>query len=213
MVTTMATKAVRKTAKKAAKKVAKKTGKKKAVAKRAPVKASVKPRVKATSRDSVQLDVQAAVARAGVPSTRKLQLWAQAAYEVHHAAHTHGRKRAVQPVQVSLRIVAAAESRKLNRQWRDEDHATNVLSFPAGEMPELEGELPTLGDLVICAPLVKREALQQGKKLDAHWAHLMIHGVLHLLGYDHENERDAALMEACEVAIVESLGFANPYAV
>jgi probable rRNA maturation factor len=162
---------------------------------------------------SVQLDVQSAIARTGLPTTKRLQLWAQAAYEVHHAAHTHGRKRVVQPVQVSLRIVGTAESRKLNRDWRDEDHATNVLSFPAGEMPELEGEVPTLGDLVICAPIVKREASQQGKKLDAHWAHLMIHGVLHLLGYDHENERDAVLMEACEVAIVESLGFANPYAV
>jgi len=160
---------------------------------------------------SVQLDVQAAVPRTNVPSGKRLQRWAQAAYEVHHAAHTHGRRRAVQPVQVSLRIVGSAESRKLNREWRDEDHATNVLSFPAGEMPEMEGEVPTLGDLVICVPVVKREAQQQGKSLDAHWAHLMIHGVLHLLGYDHEVERDAQLMEACEVAILDSLGFANPY--
>lgn len=173
-----------------------------------------KPRVKAgkqTKSASVQLDVQLAVARVGVPTSKKLQLWAQATYEVHHAAHTHGRKRAVQPVQVSLRIVGSAESRKLNREWRDEDHATNVLSFPAGEMPDIEGEMPTLGDLVICLPVMKREALQQGKSLDEHWAHLIIHGVLHLLGYDHDDERDALLMEACEVAILDSLGFANPY--
>lgn len=173
-----------------------------------------KPRSKTAPRvppSSVQLDVQFGVARTGVPATKRLQLWSQAAYEVHHAAHTHGRKRKVQPVQVSLRIVGAAESRKLNREWRDEDHATNVLSFPAGEMPEVIGELPTLGDLVICVPIVKREAQQQGKLLEAHWAHLVIHGVLHLLGYDHENKRDAQLMEACEVAILESLGFANPY--
>jgi probable rRNA maturation factor len=160
---------------------------------------------------SVQLDVQFGVARTGVPATRRLQLWSQAAYEVHHAAHTHGRKRPVQPVQVSLRIVGAAESRKLNRDWRDEDHATNVLSFPAGEMPDVAGELPTLGDLVVCVPIVKREAQQQGKSLEAHWAHMVIHGVLHLLGYDHEVKRDAQLMEACEVAILGSLGFANPY--
>jgi probable rRNA maturation factor len=184
--------------------------KKTAATKRATGKGSVKRSSKAAA-SSVQLEVQSAVARAGLPTTKRLQLWAQAAYEVHHAAHSNGRKRIVQPVQVSLRIVGTAESRKLNREWRDEDHATNVLSFPAGEMPEITGELPTLGDLVVCAPVVKREAQQQGKSLDAHWAHLMIHGVLHLLGYDHEVERDAQLMEACEVAIVESLGFANPY--
>jgi probable rRNA maturation factor len=193
-----------------------KPAKKKAATRRAVTKAKV--RAKASTKTStksklasVQLDVQAAVARTGVPTTKRLQLWAQAAYEVHHAAHTHGRKRAVQPVQVSLRMVGAAESRKLNREWRDEDHATNILSFPAGEMPEMAGELPTLGDLVICVPIVKREAQQQGKRVDAHWAHLVIHGVLHLLGYDHEVERDAQLMEACEVAILDSLGFANPY--
>jgi probable rRNA maturation factor len=192
-----------------------KPAKKKASTKRAVTKVQAKARAKtramASVKPSVQLDVQAAVARTSVPTTKRLQLWAQAAYEVHHAAHTHGRKRAVQPVQVSLRLAGAAESRKLNREWRDEDHATNVLSFPAGEMPDVTGELPTLGDLVICVPLVKREALQQGKRLDAHWAHLIIHGVLHLLGYDHEVERDAQLMEACEVAILDSLGFANPY--
>jgi probable rRNA maturation factor len=186
----------------------------KAASKKVVAKPASKPRLKANTKAtpaSVQLDVQLAVARVGVPTSKKLQLWARAAYEVHHAAHTHGRKRIVQPVQVSLRIVGAAESRKLNREWRDEDHATNVLSFPAGEMPEMEGEVPTLGDLVICLPVVKREALQQGKSLDEHWAHMIIHGVLHLLGYDHEVERDALLMEACEVAILDSLGFANPY--
>jgi probable rRNA maturation factor len=142
-----------------------------------------------------------------------LSLWAQAAYEVHHAAHAgKGRKRTVPPVQVSLRMVGAAESRKLNRQWRDEDHATNVLSFPAGEMPDIAGEAPSLGDLAVCVPIVKREAREQGITLDAHWAHMMIHGVLHLLGYDHEDDRDAQVMEACEVAILERFGFASPYA-
>jgi probable rRNA maturation factor len=195
-----------------------KSAKKKAASKRVVAKARAKVAAKrstkskpASAKPSVQLDVQSAVVRTGLPTTKRLQLWAQAAYEVHHAAHTHGRKRKVQPVQVSLRIVGSTESRKLNRDWRDEDHATNILSFPAGEMPDVAGELPTLGDLVVCAPVVKREAQQQGKRLDAHWAHLMIHGVLHLLGYDHEVERDAQLMEACEVAILDSLGFANPY--
>lgn len=186
---------------------------KKAVVKRA-AKTAVKKTAKATSV-TLQLDVQYAAGRDSVPSAKRLSIWAQAAYEVHHAAHAmnmrKGRKRIVPPVQVSLRIVGAAESRKLNRQWRDEDHATNVLSFPAGEMPEMMGEVPSLGDLAVCVPIVKREARQQGITLDAHWAHLMIHGVLHLLGYDHEVDRDAQVMEACEVAILESFGFANPY--
>ena len=158
---------------------------------------------------SLTLAVQYGVPRLGLPSSKRLQTWAQAAYEVHHAAHARGRRR-VPPVQVSLRIVGTAESRKLNRDWRAEDHATNVLSFPAGETPEMAGAA-LLGDLAICAPLVKREAVAQGKTRDAHWAHLMIHGVLHLLGYDHEDQRDAQLMEACEVAIMDSFGYANPY--
>ncbi len=164
---------------------------------------------------TLQLDVQHAVSREGVPGVKRLTLWAQAAYEEHHAAHAmhagKGRKRVVPPVQVSLRIVGAAESRKLNRQWRDEDHATNVLSFPAGEMPEIDGEAASLGDLVVCVPIVRREAREQGIALDAHWAHMMIHGVLHLLGYDHEDARDAQVMEACEAAILEQFGFDNPY--
>lgn len=160
---------------------------------------------------TLRLHVQYGTARTGIPAVKRLQTWAQAAYEVHHAAHSRGRRRVVPPVQVSLRIVGAAESRKLNREWRGEDHATNVLSFPMGETPEWQGEVPSLGDLVICLPVVKREAQQQGKLPAAHWAHLMIHGVLHLLGYDHELERDAQVMEACEVAIMDSFGFASPY--
>ncbi|MGD9843266.1 MAG: rRNA maturation RNase YbeY [Steroidobacteraceae bacterium] len=160
------------------------------------------------------LEVQAGIKRIGVPSNKRLQLWAQAAYLVHHAAHSMNvrgtRKRVVPPVQVSLKLVGAAESRKLNREWRDEDHATNVLSFPAGEGFELD-ELPTLGDLAVCVPVVAREAKQQDITVAAHWAHMMIHGVLHLLGYDHEIERDALVMEACEIAILEQFGFANPY--
>ena len=155
------------------------------------------------------LELQSAVTTAGVPSKLKLQRWAEAAYRVHHAAHDARRK--ILPVIVSLRIVGNAESRKLNRQWRDKDYATNVLSFPVGEMPEVpEGDMP-LGDIVICAPVIRREAREQDKLLDAHWAHMMMHGVLHLLGYDHEKDRDAQVMEACEIAILESFGFDNPY--
>ncbi|MGC3982158.1 MAG: rRNA maturation RNase YbeY [Steroidobacteraceae bacterium] len=186
----------------------------KAKPRRAPAKSARTPasrRKVVTRAPSLLLDVQKAVTADGIPSNKRLQTWAQAAYEVHHAAHAQGRMRNVPPVQVSLRIVGAAESRKLNREWRDEDHATNVLSFPVGEMPDLDGQTPTLGDLAVCLPIVKREAKAQGISLDAHWAHLMIHGVLHLLGYDHEVERDALVMEACEIAILDSFGYANPY--
>jgi probable rRNA maturation factor len=183
---------------------------KKAVAKNKAAKRAVTKSASKKIPLSLRLDVQFGTARAGVPSAKRLQTWATAAYEVHHAAHSKGRIRTVPPVQVSLRIVGAAESRRLNRDWRDEDHATNVLSFPAGEGFDSD-ELPTLGDLAICAPIVKREARAQGKPLEAHWAHMIMHGVLHLLGYDHEEDRDAQVMEACEVAILESSGFANPY--
>lgn len=180
-----------------------KVSRSKKVAKTKSVKETPSPQV-------LTLGVQAAVKRLGVPTNKKLQLWAEAAYRVHHAAHSGARKRVVPPVQVSLKLVGSAESRKLNREWRDEDHATNVLSFPAGETFEF-GDTPSLGDLAICVPVVKREAKQQGITQEAHWAHLMIHGVLHLLGYDHEVERDALVMEACEIAILERFGFANPY--
>ena len=176
-------------------------------ARRAAVKKTADPALK---QAVLKLEVQAAVKRQGVPANRKLQLWAQAAYLVHHAAHAGRRNRVVAPVQVSLKLVGAAESRRLNRDWRNEDHATNVLSFPAGENFEMD-ELPTLGDLAICVPVVAREAREQVITLAAHWAHLMVHGVLHLLGYDHEVERDALVMEACEIAILEQFGIANPY--
>jgi probable rRNA maturation factor len=159
---------------------------------------------------TLTLEVQYGVPRTGIPTTKRLRTWAQAAYEVHHAAHGGSRRR-VPPVQVSLRLVGTAESRKLNRDWRDEDHATNVLSFPAGETLERVNNIPSLGDLAICVPLMKREARQQDKTLQSHWAHLMIHGTLHLLGYDHEVERDAQVMEAAEIAIMDGFGFADPY--
>lgn len=184
-----------------------KAGKKTVGKKAAGKKAAGKKTTRAAT--ALTLELQCAVKSAGVPSKLKLQRWADAAYRVHHAAHDARRK--IAPVMVSLRIVGNAESRKLNREWRDKDYATNVLSFPIGEMPDgFVGDAP-LGDVVICAPVISREAREQGKSLDAHWAHMMVHGVLHLLGYDHEKNRDALVMEACEVAILESFGFNNPY--
>lgn len=111
--------------------------------------------------------------------------------------------------EVSVYIVDSDEGRELNREYRARDYATNVLSFPADIPPEVE--LPLLGDLVVCAPVVEREAQEQHKPLDAHWAHMLIHGSLHLLGYDHIEDGEAETMEALETQLLASLGYADPY--
>ncbi|MEM9760350.1 MAG: rRNA maturation RNase YbeY [Pseudomonadota bacterium] len=111
--------------------------------------------------------------------------------------------------EISLRLVDEDEMRELNGRYRDRDYATNVLSFPA-ELPAVV-DLPLLGDIVICAPVVQREATEQGKAQDAHWDHMLVHGVLHLLGYDHLEDGEAELMESLERRILASLGHADPY--
>ena len=108
-----------------------------------------------------------------------------------------------------IRLVDEAESRQLNRDYRGKDRPTNVLSFPFEAPPEVL--TPLLGDLVICAPVVVREAREQGKPADAHWAHMLVHGVLHLLGYDHLEPAEADEMEALERDILAGLGFPDPY--
>jgi probable rRNA maturation factor len=148
----------------------------------------------------IELDVQYASAAADLPSAEQLQQWVQAALTA--AAYT-------EPAELTIRIVDEEEGQALNRDYRQRDYATNVLSFPFDEAIELP--LNLLGDLVICAPVVSREAAQQEKAVSAHWAHLVVHGCLHLLGYDHMNDDDADTMENLEVAIMAALGFANPY--
>jgi probable rRNA maturation factor len=106
-------------------------------------------------------------------------------------------------------VVGSAESRRLDREYRGKDKPTNVLSFPAS--PEERSASGALGDLVICAPVVAREARLQRKTLGAHWAHMVVHGTLHLLGFDHVKPRDARAMEALEVEILRGLGFHDPY--
>ena len=110
---------------------------------------------------------------------------------------------------MTVRIVDETESQQLNFDYREKDKPTNVLSFPFQCPPGIE--LPLLGDLVICAGVVAQEATEQNKSLDAHWAHMVVHGSLHLLGFDHINDDDAAQMEAEEVTILQQLGFTNPY--
>jgi probable rRNA maturation factor len=142
-----------------------------------------------------------ALPRRGIPSATSFRRWVAAAL----AGAGHGKA-----TELSIRIVGTREGRALNRQYRGRDYATNVLSFPV-ELPR--GVVsPLLGDLVICAPVVAREAGEQGKAPRDHYAHLAVHGVLHLLGFDHQDEREATRMETLERRVLATLGIANPYA-
>lgn len=113
--------------------------------------------------------------------------------------------------ELTIRLVDEPEGRELNHTYRQKDYATNVLSFPA-DIPEGLLDIPLLGDLVVCIPVVEREAREQGKDLKAHWAHLVIHGCLHLLGYDHLEDAEAEEMEALERQLLAELGYPDPYA-
>ncbi|MFN3702739.1 rRNA maturation RNase YbeY [Thermomonas sp.] len=156
------------------------------------------------TRGPVRLDVAVgyALPRAGVPAAASFRKWVAAALE--------GR---IREADLAIRLVDEKEGRALNHHYRGKDYATNVLSFPA-ELPEglPEGvKLPLLGDLVLCAPVIAREAKQQGKPLNAHYAHLTVHGCLHLLGWDHEDPREAEAMEQLEREILAGLGLPDPY--
>jgi len=117
------------------------------------------------------------------------------------------------PAEVSVRVVDADEIRTLNREYRHRDRPTNVLSFPVGEVPGLpQGEPVPLGDVVVCASVVADEAAEQGKAVADHWAHMIVHGVLHLLGHDHAEDAEARAMEGLERRILGEFGVADPYA-
>jgi probable rRNA maturation factor len=154
------------------------------------------------TRGPIQLDVSVSygLPRAGLPSAASFKRWAAAACE--------GR---IMKADLAIRLVDNKEGLSLNRHYRGKDCPTNVLSFPA-ELPSgVELPMPLLGDLVICAPVVAREAKEQGKQLNAHFAHLTVHGVLHLLGLNHEDDREANAMELLEREILAGLGYTDPY--
>jgi probable rRNA maturation factor len=153
------------------------------------------------TRGPVRLDVsiEYAVPRAGLPAAVSFRKWVGAALA--------GR---IREADLAIRIVGTKEGRALNRHYRGKDYATNVLSFPA-ELPE-GVKLPLLGDIVLCAPVVAREAREQKKALGAHYAHLTVHGTLHLLGWDHEDAREADAMEQLEREILAEMGIEDPYA-
>lgn len=140
-----------------------------------------------------------------VPETAEMELWINSASEAISANAIHGN--------VSVRVVSEQDSVTLNKQYRDKDYPTNVLSFaceiPASTFAMLK--VSPLGDIAICASVVEIEAKQQGKNLNAHWAHLLTHGFLHLNGYAHDDEASAEKMESMEIAILSKLGFPDPY--
>ena len=156
------------------------------------------------SRTLCTVDLQKAVTHKDLPKTADFRAWVQAALE------GAGRRK---PCDVSIRLVDADESRTLNHQYRQKDKPTNVLSFPS-ELPEtVLDSLPRepLGDIIICVPVVFAEAEEQGEAARDHWAHLTVHGVLHLLGFDHIADDEAEEMEGLEIVVLAGLGIANPY--
>ncbi|WP_303903355.1 rRNA maturation RNase YbeY [Thiohalomonas denitrificans] len=149
---------------------------------------------------AVELDWQVAVTATGLPADNSVIQWVEAALGESTESAT----------QLTVRVVDEAESTALNGRYRGKHKPTNVLSFPFEAPPGVE--FPLLGDLVICAPIVEREAMEQGKGQEAHWAHMVVHGCLHLLGYDHVDPAEAETMEALERRILASLGYRDPYA-
>ena len=143
------------------------------------------------TRPALTLSVQYATNAADLPTRPEVRRWVRAAL--------------LDDATVTVRFVEAIEGRALNAEYRKRDYATNVLTFV------YDDESPRAGDIVLCAPVVRKEADEQGKSLAAHYAHLVIHGMLHLQGFDHERPADAAQMEAREIAILAKLGVTNPY--
>lgn len=141
-------------------------------------------------KSEFSLSVQYASGDEGIPQRHRFRRWVAASLEG--------------PAQVTIRIVGLEEGLHLNRDFRGKDYATNVLTFVYEK---------GIGDIVICAPVIRREALEQKKDIESHYAHMTVHGILHLQGYDHEDEQDAAIMESREKAIMARLGYPNPYGV
>jgi len=152
---------------------------------------------------NVLVDVQRACDHDTIPTTEIVDAWVSRAVEAASAPRD---------VEVSVRIVDGDEIQALNRDYREKDKATNVLSFPAGPLAGLPDDMPVLlGDIVVCASVVESEAAEQGKAVGDHWAHMLVHGALHLLGFDHEDDAEAAEMEALETRVLTEHGLPDPY--
>lgn len=142
---------------------------------------------------AADITIQFASEEPSVPGENEILNWARSALEEKEG-------------EITIRITDEDEMRSLNHRWRNIDSLTNVLSFPLHDAGS-----PLLGDIAVCAPVLRQEAAQQGKAVNAHWAHIIIHGILHLMGYDHGDETDAEFMETKETAIMQDLGFPDPY--
>jgi len=166
----------------------------------------------------IELDVQNPYEYKSIPNNDELYTWVEAAIQSHSLSPTSGHN-----LSIVIRFVNIEEGKTLNQAYRYKKYATNVLSFPFEE-PEFTTDIAELnevlskhlqqqhlGDIVLCENIVQKEAVEQNKTLKQHWAHLIVHGVLHLQGYDHLNDEDANLMESLEISILKSLGFGNPY--
>ena len=152
---------------------------------------------------NLDIDIQVASAGDRVPDSSQIHRWVAA------AVTAGGEHKIDARAELSVRIVDREESRRLNQRYRAQDKATNVLSFPADLPAQLQ--LPLLGDLVVCAPVVICEAREQGKTAEAHWAHMLVHGTLHLLGYDHLEDAEAEVMENLETRILLAMDYPPPY--
>ena len=146
----------------------------------------------------IKVNIQRATKTRNLPSNQRIRTWVHVTLE--------GR---VQQAELTVRMVGTREATRLNQEWRRKKGPTNVLSFPADDRHGLAPGF--LGDIVLCAPVIVREAMQQGKSPDAHWAHMIIHGTLHLIGYDHKKPAETRKMESLEIKILAAMGIADPY--
>ena len=146
---------------------------------------------------SIVIDIQYATDLNGLPKKKQIKNW------VTRALKNHARE-----AEITIRIVDESEGKQLNEKWRKTTGATNVLSFPYNEANENNN---IQGDIILCAPVIIREATEQGKTTESHWAHMIVHGTLHLLGYDHINKADAEKMETLEIKILKKLDIPDPY--
>lgn len=146
------------------------------------------------------INIQHAADKSSAPASSLLRLWAEC-----------GLKMKIDFAEITIRIVNLEEMTQLNETYRHKKGPTNVLSFPFMLPKDIPVEIPYLGDIVICSDVVNRESIEQNKSPNAHWAHMIVHGVFHLLGYDHETDKEAEEMEALEIKAMQELGFPNPY--
>ena len=145
------------------------------------------------------VDIQLADGRAKMPDAQQIRGWVAAVFTALKRS----------PLALTVRVVGEEEMAKLNRRYRGRNQPTNVLSFPIEPLPDIRTDL--LGDIVVCGPVVDREAAIQHKSPMGHWAHMVVHGMLHLFGYDHESDQEATAMETLEKSVLEGLGFSDPY--